>query len=274
MDLSRNLSTDAFFICLKNVQSRRGRIMQLYSDNGTNFIGANNEIKRIRQRLASEGIEWFFNPPSAPHFGGVWERMVKEVKSILASVQETMPEDVLRGLLTEIEYIINSRPLTHIPLESEDDEVLTPYHFLINCSGDMEPMLNDVSKGEALREQWKRSSQLANNYWNRWIKEYLPSLTKRPKWNQEMKPIEVGDIAITPDEENKGKWIKCLVTDTRPGKDGIVRSVRIKTASGKYLTRPVVKLAVLDVKRKQRNASDDDGNKKIEMKDDKQNENL
>lgn len=105
-------------------------------------------------------------------------------------------------------------------------------------------------------------------------KRVLPSLTKRPKWNQEMKSIEVGDIAITPDEENKGKWIKCLVTDTRPGKDGIVRLVRIKTASGKYLTRPVVKLAVLDVKRKQRNASDDDGNKKIEMKDDKQNENL
>ena len=115
--------------------------------------------------------------------------MVKEVKSILSSMQETMPEDVLRGLLTEIEYIINSRPLTHIPLESEDDEVLTPFHFLINCSGDMEPILNDVSKGEALREHWKRSSQLANTYWNRWIKEYLPEFIKIPKWTQQTKPI-------------------------------------------------------------------------------------
>lgn len=182
IELANALSTDAFFLCLKNLIHRRGQILQLYSDNGTNFVGANNEINRIKQRLAGDGIEWFFNPSGSPHFGGVWERMVKEVKSLMPSDQKTMPEDELRFLLIQIEFIINSRPLTHIPLYADDDEVLTPNHFLLNQSGATSLSLNDVSKTEASREHWKRAEQAAKVYWDRWIHEYLPTIGKRSKW--------------------------------------------------------------------------------------------
>lgn len=249
IELANALSTDAFFLCLKNVIHRRGKILQLYSDNGTNFVGANNEINRIKERLADDGIEWFFNPPASPHFGGVWERMVKEVKSLLPSVQRTMPEDELRSLLIQIEFIINSRPLTHIPLYSDDDEVLTPNHFLLNQSGATNLSLNDVTKGEVNREHWKRAEQAAKVYWDRWIQEYLPTLGKRSKWQEVNRPIKLDDIVAYPDESQKGVWIKAIVTELRPGKDGQIRSVRIRTPNRHELIKSVSNLLIFDVRK-------------------------
>ena len=64
-------------------------------------MGANNELRRLRERLASDGIDWVFNPPGSPHFGGFCERMVGEIKSLLF-IAESYKEDVLRTVLTEI----------------------------------------------------------------------------------------------------------------------------------------------------------------------------
>lgn len=244
LELAHDLSADAFLICLNSVQNRRGKIKFLYSDNGTNFIGANNEMSKIRHRLTSDGIEWQFNPPLSPHFGGAWERMVKEVKSLLPS--ETMPEYTLRALLTEIEFIINCRPLTFISIDETDDEPLTPNHFLIGCAGGAEPSLNDVTKNEASRQQWKKVQFLAKNYWDRWLHEYLPTQAKRSKWTDAIKNVKVGDIVLIADDNQKAKWQKGIILKTHIGKDGQVRSAVVKTANGEY-TRPVVKLAVLDV---------------------------
>lgn len=202
-------------------QNRRGRINFLYSDNGTNFVGANNEMKEIRHRLTSKGIEWHFNPPLSPHFGGAWERMVKEVKSLLPS--ETMPEHTLRALLSEIEFIINSRPLTSISMDATDDEPLTPHHFLIGCAGGAEPSLNDVTKAEASRQQWKKVQFLAKNYWDRWLHEYLPTQAKRSKWTDAVKNVEIGDIVLIADDNQKAKWQKGIILKTHIGKDGKIR---------------------------------------------------
>lgn len=244
LEVAHDLSADAFLVCLNSVQSRRGKIKFLYSDNGTNFVGADNELKKIRYRLASDGIVWTFNPPLSPHFGGAWERMVREIKSLLPS--DTMPEHTLRALLTEIEFIINCRPLTSISLDATDDEPITPHHFLMGCAGSTETSLNDVSKAEASRQQWKRVQLLAKNYWDRWLHEYLPTQAKRSKWSKVVKNVKVGDIALIADDNQKAKWKKGMIIKIHTGKDGNVRSAVVKTANGEY-TRPVVKLAVLDV---------------------------
>uniref|UniRef100_A0A182XBQ5 Integrase catalytic domain-containing protein n=1 Tax=Anopheles quadriannulatus TaxID=34691 RepID=A0A182XBQ5_ANOQN len=193
IEIATDLSTGSFLICLKNMQHRRGKISHLYSDNGTNFVGASNEMKRLKERCASDGIEWTFNPPGAPHFGGAWERLVGEIKSLLP-IEESYKEDELRSILTEIEFITNNRPLTHIPLDREDDEPLTPAHFLIGCSGEAEPNVIDISKAEATRAGWKRSQFVTQRYWDRWVKEYLPNLSKRGKWADPAKPLYIGDI--------------------------------------------------------------------------------
>lgn len=99
--------------------------------------GASNIFKQLEQRIAHKGIEWHFIPPSAPHFGGVWERMVQEVKKLLKVKlwgTSRPTENELKLALAEIEFILNSRPLTHIPLDVKDDEPLTPNHFLMGES--------------------------------------------------------------------------------------------------------------------------------------------
>ncbi|XP_053696951.1 uncharacterized protein LOC128744165 [Sabethes cyaneus] len=244
LDLAYDLSADSFMVCLNSLQSRRGRVSELYSDNGTNFIGASNELKAIQHRLAGKGIDWHFIPPASPHFGGAWERLVKEVKSLLPST--TMPEHVLRGLLAVVENQINSRPLTNIPINSEDDEPLTPNHFLFGCVGDSETSLDDVSKTEASRQHWKRVQYLAKQFWDRWVKEYLPTLGKRSKWNYDCPPLKVGDIVMIMDENRKGNWKKGVIQEVHPSKDGQVRSAIVQTQDGQT-KRPACKLTVLDV---------------------------
>ncbi|XP_062544887.1 uncharacterized protein LOC134211735 [Armigeres subalbatus] len=248
IEVAFDLSTDSFFLCLMNLQHLRGRIAELYSDNGTNFIGANNELKKIKQRLATEGIDWHFNPPLSPHFGGAWEIMVRETKSLLKYFQGVYREHTLRATLNEIAFIINCRPLTHIPLDSEEEEPLTPNHFILGCSGEAELSLNDVSQAEALKQQWKKAQSMTTQFWQRWIKEYLPTQVKRTKWQNSSKPIEIGDVVVMPDENRKGFYEKGIITEVRPAKDGQVRSAAVRTGKGTFI-RPTINMGILDVRK-------------------------
>jgi len=79
-----DLSSSAFVACLRRFMARRGKCSKIYSDNGTNFVGAQKELTSymtsIDEKMANEGIEWKFNPPAAPHFRGLWESAVKITK--------------------------------------------------------------------------------------------------------------------------------------------------------------------------------------------------
>jgi len=182
-------------------------------------------------------------------FGGAWERMVGEIKSLLP-MAESYKEHVLRSILTEIEFLTNNRPLTHLTLEQEDDEPLTPAHFLLGCSGEAEPNISDITKTELVRSDWKRAQAITQQYWRRWIAEYLPKLSIREKWTQPAKPLQIGDIVTFPDEQRKGKWFKGRICELVTGVDGQTRSARIKVGNN-VVNRPTVKLAVLEVKRDQ-----------------------
>ncbi|CAG7828334.1 unnamed protein product, partial [Allacma fusca] len=183
----------------------------MWSDNGTNFRGADKELQRalseldtskIQQTFAGKGMTWKFNPPSSPHMGGVWERMIKSVKTALSvTLKEQAPkEDVLITLFMEAEFIINNRPLTHVSVDPTDPECLTPNHFLIGRK--LGP--NVAGKfGEGsfnLRSQWRLVQELTEKLWTRWVKEYLPTLTRRTKWFQHSSPIKVGDIVVIVDK--------------------------------------------------------------------------
>ncbi|GFU21860.1 integrase catalytic domain-containing protein [Trichonephila clavipes] len=125
--------------------SRRGRPSDIFSDNGTNFVGANNEFRKILKGLfkressekfedflASESIQWHFNPPAAPHFGGLWEAGVKSLKSHLKRVvgNNILTHEEFFTLVTQVEAVLNSRPLCSLSEDPNDDLALTPAHFL------------------------------------------------------------------------------------------------------------------------------------------------
>ncbi|XP_018791049.1 PREDICTED: uncharacterized protein LOC108970234, partial [Bactrocera latifrons] len=136
--------------------------------------------------LAVKGIEWIFNCPNNPAEGGIWERMVRCVRRVLnVTLKDVAPrEHTLQSLLIEAENVVNSRLLTHLPLSSDQDEPLTPNHFLLGTANTSQtPAINDVvTKPCALGKQWRIARQLRDTFWRRWILEYLPTLTRRTKW--------------------------------------------------------------------------------------------
>ena len=114
----------------------------MYSDQGTNFKGATTELKhaiksmdeqKVLQFATKHQIVWKFNPPSAPHMGGAWERLVRSTKEILHSLMsdKVLTDAQLYTVFTDIERILNSRPLTHISDHIDDLEPLTPNHILL-----------------------------------------------------------------------------------------------------------------------------------------------
>lgn len=257
IEIAENLSTDACLICIRNFINRRGVPIRIRSDNGTNFIGANREIlatnnfldnSRIQSELSQKQIEWVFNCPSNPHAGGCWERMVQSVKKVLHfSLKEIAPKvETLRSYLIEAENIINSRPLTHVPVTIEEDDPITPNHFLIGTSNSTQTP-HPVNQKFVHRKQWRISQQLKDCFWKRWLQEYLPVLTRRSKWCEKVVPIKVDDLVIICDSDMpRNQWIRGKVQKIYEGKDGQVRMADIKTSSN-VLRRPASKIAVLDV---------------------------
>ncbi|XP_058836435.1 uncharacterized protein LOC131693010 [Topomyia yanbarensis] len=181
--------------------------------------------------------------------GGAWERLVQSVKRNLTVLQSnaTPTHEVLQNALVEVENVLNSRPLTSVPLEDDESPVLTPNHFLLGSQNGLQPWVPFDDSSAALRNSWQRSQTMANRFWKLWVRDYLPTLTRKPKWLTPVKPIAVGDVVVIVDPNlRRNCWPKGRVICVKPGADGQVRWATVQTANGIY-ERPAVKLAVLDV---------------------------
>ena len=190
-----DLSSDAFLNALRCFISIRGNVSQLHSDQGTNFVGAKREFMELmkgftQERVKELGCRFILNPPSSSHMGGVWERQIRTVRSVLTAILDqsarTLDSSSLRTFMYEAMAIVNSRPLTseHIndPLSPEP---LTPNHILTMKSEIIAPPPGEFSKEDLyLKKRWKRVQFLANEFWTRWKKEYLLNLQQRSKWNK------------------------------------------------------------------------------------------
>ncbi|XP_053691491.1 uncharacterized protein LOC128740006 [Sabethes cyaneus] len=260
LEVAHSLSADSCIIALRYMMARRGVPIKIYSDRGTNFTAASKELKAALQEMDQEAVvreivspdtEWVFLPPASPHMGGAWERLVQTVKRNLAAIRPVRnpTDESLRNMLIEVENTINSRPLTHVPVEDPDAPVLTPNHFLLGSSSGLKPASTLDNRAMALRRSWCASQVEANIFWQRRVRDYMPDLTKRTKWFSEVKPIEVNDIAVVVDPAfPRSCWPKGRIIAVNQSKDGQVRSAVVQTMSGVY-ERPATKLAILDVRR-------------------------
>lgn len=160
-----------------------------------------------------------------------------------------LTDEVLRNLLTEIESTVNSRPLTHVPVDDDSAPALTPNHFLLGSSNGSKPLCNADDSGSTLRQTWLLSQVQANRFWKRWVTDYLPEITRRTKWFVHTKPLEINDVVVIVDPKSpRNCWPKGRIINVQPGRDGQPRSATVRTATGIY-ERPAAKLAVLDVRR-------------------------
>ncbi|XP_044573279.1 uncharacterized protein LOC123257599 [Drosophila ananassae] len=264
LELAHDLSTDSCILAIRNFICRRGPVHRLRSDNGRNFVGADREAKRfaeifeperIQSELSSKGIEWIFNCPANPSEGGVWERMVQCVKRVLRhTVKEVAPkEHVLESFLIEAENVVNSRPLTHLPVSGDQEAPLTPNDLLKGaaCPPDTPGLDGGLIKEGATRKQWRVARMLRDRFWRRWVLELVLTLTRREKWCRREKPIQRGDIVFVCDPAiPRRDWRKGVVEETFAGTDGEVRRACVRIMDGdrtRWIMRPASKLAALDL---------------------------
>jgi hypothetical protein len=257
IEVAHSLETDSFIDALQRFICRRGQCVEIRSDNGTNFVGGERELReavlawnkdKMHEFMRQKEIRWKFNPPAASHMGGVWERQIRTIRKILSTSINNQPlyDESLQTLLCLVENIINSRPLTVVSDDPNDAEPLTPNHLLHLRGGPMLPPGEFVQKDIYCRRRWRQVQYLADVFWRRWTKEYLPTLQQRSKWLRQERNVQVGDIVLIVDENlPRNCWLLGRLTKTLPGADGLVRTVEVKTKNN-LLVRPVSKICVVE----------------------------
>ncbi|XP_055527801.1 uncharacterized protein LOC129720363 [Wyeomyia smithii] len=233
IELVGDLSTASFMYALRRFIARRGCPQQIFSDNGTNFAGAKNELhglyrmlknrtenNRIANSLATGGITWHTIPPRAPNFGGLWEAAVKVAKTHLRSQlgYTTLYYEDLVTILTQIEGCMNSRPLAPLSEDPNDMEVITPSHFLI---------------GSSLLNRFQFVQQRVQQFCCRWRSEYLKELQRQSYINPEKVNLKVSQLVILKDQlMPPTQWPLARIEALYPGRDNISRVVLLRTSSG------------------------------------------
>lgn len=184
LELVSSLSSQDYILALKRFISRRGKPYQIFSDNGKNFVGAEGELSAVFQNTkdvldfaSSHNIHFHFIPPYAPHFGGLWEAGVKSCKHHLRRVvgDPKLTFEEFSTVLTQIEAVLNSRPMSPLSTDPKDYLPLTPAHFLIGRPL-TSPASEDINQIPATRLE--RLEQLRQHFWTRWSKEYVSELQR------------------------------------------------------------------------------------------------
>jgi hypothetical protein len=143
-------------------------------------------------------------------------------------------------LMTQIECCLNSRLLTPVSSDPNDLEALTPGHFLIGTSMKSipDPDLSSLSIGRL--DRWQLIQRLQQQFWSRWMNEFLTRLQQRPKWAQQKPQVTINDPVIIKDERLPPLKLAHVI-DLHPDPDGITRVVTLRTAEG-TLQRPIASL--------------------------------
>lgn len=270
------MTTDSFINAVRRFIAIRGPLRLLRSDRGSNIVGAENELKKAWSELSAEHISKFLlqqeydfefrqNVPSASWQGGVWERQIGSVRSILSVLLDQLgshlDDEALRTLLLEVTAIVNSHPLTTNELEDPvAPQPLCPNQLLTMKSRIVvSPPPPSLPREDLyLRKRWRRVQHIANEFWSRWRKDYLQNLQPRCKWNRPKRNLSVGDIVVLKDDDApRNMWRLARVEETYPSEDNLVRNVRIalgdrelekdgnRKSKTTYLERPVQKLVLL-----------------------------
>lgn len=273
LDIVPDMTTAAFLRSFKRFSARRGFPRKIISDNGKTFKAAAKLIKAlvthkdVQEHLANIGTKWCFNIEKAPWWGGMFERLIRSAKRCLKKMigRARLTFDELLTMVTEVEAILNSRPLSY--LSSDDmDEVITPSHFLTGRRVLSIPDGLHAKKGEEedpevtskdLTRRMNHLNGLLNHFWKRWKVEYLLELRDCHRYNTghpDAKPVSVGDIVLVHDEQPRGFWRLAKVIETVPGHDGQIRGAILRVAGTtrpSTLRRPLQLLYPLEVKERQ-----------------------
>lgn len=211
LELVRGLDVPTFLLAIRRFVSRRGLPAVFISDNAKTFKGAARELQKIVRSqevlryLAGNHVTWKFIVDLAPWWGGFWERMVKTMKlSLKKSIgRSTVTYDELATILTEIESIINARPITYLYDDQESvSYALSPSHLIYGRMITTMPNSSHfeiVSTNTTLTRRAKHQRNVLRQLTKQWRQEYLLNLRENSiskKSTTVMSEIKQGDIVL------------------------------------------------------------------------------
>ena len=273
IEMLEDMSTDSFINGLRCFIAIRGAVRQIKSDQGSNFLGAKNELKEALKEvdidklaifLSENQCDFIMNAPGSSHVGGVWERQIRTVRSVLNSTLSLSPGNLddasLRAFFYEAMTIVNSRPLTVENLNDPNSlEPLTPNQLLtMKSTPALPPPGKFIREDMYARKRWRHVQYLAEQFWSRWRKEYLSNIAIRQRWHTPKRNLQKGDVVMMKNDDlPRNEWRLGRVSETTVDRDGLVRRVKICLGDRKLgkkgerltkqsvLERPVQKLVLL-----------------------------
>lgn len=262
IEVIESLDTSSFVNALRRFLAVRGPVKHIRSDRGTNFVGACNALKipsniddtAVQTYLTEQGCTWTFNPPHASHFGGSWERMIGLARRILDSMflelkGNKLTHEVLVTFMSEVAAIINARPLVPVSTDPSDPFILTPAALLTQKIDILPAPAGDYGDSDLYKQQWRQVQQLSNTFWDRWRKQFLPTLQGRRKWQTTQPNIKPGTVVLLKDSQApRNEWPFGLVTQAFSSEDGKVRKVEVKVkrpGGPKLFLRPISEIVFL-----------------------------
>lgn len=208
LELVDSLSTQEFIQAFLRFTSIRGKCTHLWSDNATNFVGADAELERMAKSWSDADSDAYFElranmkvnchfiTPSSAHQGGLWESAVKSMKYHLYRLvgAQTLLDSDMRTILAQIMAILNSRPLTALSDDPDDLEFLSPNQLL-----NLRPMsqlfgeqIDKRPKNQLAR--FELTQYLGQQLWKSWNGEFLNELQQRSKWERARENMKAGDL--------------------------------------------------------------------------------
>lgn len=269
LELVSDLSTMEFLLALRKFRNRFPSVSKIFSDNGGTFGRAAKELKtlfaniqenEIQRRLTDLRISWEFITPRSPWHGGWWERLVQSVKRPLRKILGTNipPFRELQTILTDIELLLNNRPLTTAPTDANEIAALSPGDLLYGLK--TKPPLPDTkrrafdpenSDAIVLSKRWKHQQSIINAFWKRFHKEYLEYLRSAHRRTPTAShSIKIGDVCLLEDPApSRAYWplARVLALEGGANSDGRRRTCTIKLQSGQVVRRPIQLLYPLEI---------------------------
>ena len=237
LELVHSLTVEDFLFAFRRFVGRRGLPKLMHSDNAKTFKGAQVPLRKL---YGEQTPNWKYITPKSPWHGGFWERLVRTVKSALKkTIQNSKLSKLeLEAVLIEVEYVVNSRPLTQVVDELTATSPITPNHFLVCRFSDEETDVSWVAMQHKAR---------LKSFWKLWTEEYLKNLPRVvPKFKDKFTLQNGSMVLMENDNLPRLQWPLGRVIEMMPGKDEKIRTVRVKTTTGEYL-RPVQKLYHLEM---------------------------
>ena len=245
LELLEDQGVESFMLGFTRLCSRKGTPAVVYSDNGSNFKKANEDLKayykslkwsEIEEKTAQQGVEWRFSPAYSSSTLGVVERLNRTTRNALSvSLHATkLTNREFETNMIAAEAIINSRPII-IPESGDEWESVSPSQLLLgrhlkNSFFDHRKLLDATPQDINLTRLHKRRKEVLSKFCSIWQKQYLQSHTlnfhNRKKGNVAIAP---GDPVLLKDKNvGRGKWRLARIVQLHPGDDGKVRRVTIR----------------------------------------------